>query len=87
MGTCKTLTINYEEQFYKYKLLLLNLSIEYSERLTLANHKNFVSSVCVLDGGEWICTGSNDATICVYIAGNTEPFTILKAHESTGNYL
>lgn len=56
----------------------------YAERLTLANHKNFVSSVCVLDGGEWICTGSNDATICLYIAGNIEPFTVLKGHSSTG---
>lgn len=56
----------------------------YTERLTLANHKNFVSSVCVLDGGEWICTGSNDATICVYVAGNIEPFTTLRGHSSTG---
>lgn len=58
--------------------------IAYAERLTLANHTNFVSSVCVLEGGEWICTGSNDATICIYIAGNIEPFTILKSHTSTG---
>lgn len=57
---------------------------EYSDRLTLTNHKNFVSSVCVLDGGEWICTGSNDATICVYVAGNVEPFTTLRSHTSTG---
>ena len=39
--------------------------------------------MCVLDGGEWICTGSNDATICVYAAGNIEPFTVLKGHTST----
>lgn len=57
---------------------------EYSDRLTLTNHKNFVSSVCVLEGGEWICTGSNDATICVYIAGNAEPFTVLRGHSATG---
>lgn len=63
---------------------LFKISTEYSERLTLINHKNFVSSVCVLGGGEWICTGSNDTTICVYIAGNTEPFTILRGHTSTG---
>lgn len=70
--------------------LFVHLSIyllsrkEYSDRLTLTNHKNFVSSVCVLDGGEWICTGSNDATICVYVAGNVEPFTTLRSHTSTG---
>lgn len=56
----------------------------YSDRLTLTNHKNFVSSVCILDDGEWICTGSNDSTICVYAAGNFEPFTVLKGHTSTG---
>lgn len=51
--------------------------------MTLSNHKNFVSSVCVLDGGDWICTGSNDSTICVYASGNIEPFTILKGHTAT----
>lgn len=56
----------------------------YSERLTLTNHTNFVSSVCVLDADDWICTGSNDATICVYVAGNAEPFIVLKGHTSTG---
>lgn len=57
---------------------------EYIERLTLSNHKNFVSSVCVLGDGEWICTGSNDATICVYAFGNIEPFTVLRGHTATG---
>lgn len=58
---------------------------EYTERVTLTSHKNFVSSVCVLNGGEWICTGSNDSTICVYIAdGSMEPFTTLNKHTSTG---
>lgn len=57
----------------------------YNERLTLTNHTNFVSAVCVLDGGKWICTGSNDTTICVYVAGNAEPFIILRGHSSTGN--
>lgn len=56
----------------------------YSERVTLRNHKNFVSSVCVLDNGELICTGSNDSTICVYSSGSIEPFTVLKGHTSTG---
>lgn len=57
---------------------------EYVERLTLSNHKNFVSSVCVLGDGEWICTGSNDATICVYAIGSVEPFTTLRGHTATG---
>lgn len=55
----------------------------YAERFTLLNHKNYVSAVCVLDGGEWICTGSNDSTICVYVAGNVEPFCTLRGHSST----
>lgn len=49
----------------------------------MTNHKNFVSSVCVLNGGEWICTGSNDATICVYTSTSIEPFTVLRGHTST----
>lgn len=67
-----------------YFLPIFEFRASYNERLTLTNHKNFVSSVCVLDEGEWICTGSNDATICVYVAGNSEPFTTLRGHSSTG---
>lgn len=68
-------------------LLFFTISTSYSERLTLINHTNFVSSVCVLEGGEWICTGSNDATICVYVAGNLEPFITLEGHTSTGKII
>lgn len=31
----------------------------------------------------WICTGSNDSTICIYIFGNLTPFLTLKGHTST----
>lgn len=37
----------------------------------------------MLDDGEWICTASNDSTICVYAVGNRIPFTILKGHTAT----
>lgn len=37
----------------------------------------------MLDGGDCICTGSNDSTICVYASGNVEPFTVLRGHMST----
>lgn len=57
---------------------------EFNESLTLVDHTNFVSAVCVLDDGKWICTASNDATVCVYVAGNRIPFTVLKGHTSTG---
>lgn len=53
------------------------------ENLTLRDHKNFISAVCVLEGGNLICTGSNDATICVYSVGNLVPLAVLKGHTST----
>lgn len=53
------------------------------DAITLRDHSNFVASVCVLGGGELICTGSNDATICVYAPGNTVPITVLKGHTAT----
>lgn len=39
--------------------------------------------MCILKGGEWICTGSNDSTICVYRIPSNEPVTVLRAHSST----
>lgn len=56
----------------------------YNEAVTFANHTNFVSSVCFLDDGRVICTGSNDSTICVYDRLKIEPVAILKGHSSTG---
>lgn len=43
-----------------------------------------MGSVCVLENGAWICTGSNDSTICVYSAGDLEPFAVLRGHSATG---
>lgn len=53
------------------------------EGLTLNDHKNFVSAVCILDNGALICTGSNDATICVYAPGNAVPLATLRGHSGT----
>lgn len=60
-------------------------SANYVEALTLHDHKNFVSAVCVLDdaSGTLICTGSNDATICVYSPGSTVPLATLRGHTDT----
>lgn len=55
----------------------------YVEGLTLNDHKNFVSSICVLDDGGLICTGSNDATICVYAPGSSVPLATLRGHTGT----
>lgn len=49
----------------------------------LKNHSNFVSAVCVFNGGKWLATASNDKTICLYIFGSTQPFATLKDHTST----
>lgn len=49
----------------------------------MRDHKNFVSSVCVLDGGQLIATGSNDATICVYATGSNVPLATLRGHTGT----
>lgn len=55
----------------------------YVETLTLRDHKNFVAAICVLEGGNLICTGSNDATICVYAVGNVVPLATLRGHTGT----
>ncbi|KAH8412043.1 hypothetical protein KR222_007523 [Zaprionus bogoriensis] len=57
---------------------------EYVESVTLQDHKNFISYICYLEAERWICTASNDSTICIY---NQEqgfvPLLTLKGHEST----
>lgn len=55
----------------------------YVEQLTMSDHKNFVTSVCVLENGTLICTGSQDKTICVYATGNAVPLAILRGHTDT----
>ncbi|XP_031618789.1 phospholipase A-2-activating protein [Contarinia nasturtii] len=53
----------------------------YDEQSTLTNHKHYVTSICILEDDNWICTGSHDSTICVYAAGTLVPFTVLKNHK------
>ncbi|XP_055539383.1 phospholipase A-2-activating protein [Wyeomyia smithii] len=56
----------------------------YTETETLVRHTNYVGAVLVLEENDWICTASNDATICVYKYPNAvEPLVILKGHTST----
>lgn len=49
----------------------------------MSGHTNFVSSVCVINEGNWICTASNDKTICLYNFGIVQPFAVLKDHTDT----
>lgn len=37
----------------------------------------------MINKGLWICTGSNDSTICLYLFGCAKPFAILKDHKGT----
>ncbi|XP_058449670.1 phospholipase A-2-activating protein [Malaya genurostris] len=56
----------------------------YTETETLVRHTNYVGAVLVIEENDWICTASNDATICVYKYPNSiEPFVVLKGHTST----
>lgn len=56
----------------------------YTETESLVRHTNYVSAVLVIEENDWICTASNDATICVYKYPNAvEPLTVLKGHTST----
>ncbi|XP_070162240.1 phospholipase A-2-activating protein isoform X2 [Polyergus mexicanus] len=61
---------------------------EYEQSAILTGHSNFVSSVCVINPSErnpkgYIITGSNDSTICVYMADQTIPVHTLMAHQNT----
>ncbi|KYM96719.1 PREDICTED: phospholipase A-2-activating protein [Cyphomyrmex costatus] len=60
---------------------------EYEQSATLTGHSNFVNSVCVINPSEkdpkgYIITGSNDNTICVYVATETVPAHTLTAHQN-----
>uniref|UniRef100_A0A182WFH9 Phospholipase A-2-activating protein n=1 Tax=Anopheles minimus TaxID=112268 RepID=A0A182WFH9_9DIPT len=58
----------------------------YEDKETLKNHTNYVGAVLVVEPNGWICTGSNDATICVFPfpgTGSSEPIGVLKGHTST----
>lgn len=51
---------------------------------TLTHHSNYVGAVLIIEENNWICTASNDSTICVYKYPHTlEPFIVLKGHTST----
>ncbi|KAM8717735.1 hypothetical protein ACLKA7_004439 [Drosophila subpalustris] len=56
---------------------------EYIESVTLQDHKNFISYIYFLESEQWICTASNDATICIYQQDAFVPLLTLKGHEST----
>ncbi|XP_059618044.1 phospholipase A-2-activating protein [Phlebotomus argentipes] len=55
----------------------------YKERATLQNHSNYVAVVFYLEDEGWICTGSNDSTICIYTSGSLVPVHTLKEHSAT----
>jgi len=62
-------------------------SNEYEQSATLTGHSNFVNSVCVINPSErdpkgYIITGSNDNTICVYVADETVPAHVITAHQN-----
>ncbi|XP_067623064.1 phospholipase A-2-activating protein [Eurosta solidaginis] len=59
------------------------LGDEYAEAVTFQDHKNFVACVYYLEAEQWICTGSNDATVAIYKEGGFVPILTLKGHEST----
>ncbi|KAH8240641.1 hypothetical protein KR026_002636 [Drosophila bipectinata] len=56
---------------------------EYIESLTLQDHKNFISYIFYLESEQWICTASNDSTICIYKQDGLVPLITLKGHGST----
>ncbi|KAI8043598.1 hypothetical protein M5D96_004931, partial [Drosophila gunungcola] len=56
---------------------------EYLESVTLQDHKNFISYIYYLETEQWICTASNDATICIYKQDGFVPLLTLKGHGST----
>uniref|UniRef100_A0A1A9VFP4 Phospholipase A-2-activating protein n=1 Tax=Glossina austeni TaxID=7395 RepID=A0A1A9VFP4_GLOAU len=56
---------------------------EYIESVTLQDHKNFVSCVFYHETEHWLCTGSNDATVCIYLENGLVPILILKGHVAT----
>ncbi|XP_004531201.1 phospholipase A-2-activating protein isoform X1 [Ceratitis capitata] len=59
------------------------LGENYAEAVTFQDHKNFVACVCYLESEQWICTGSNDATVAIYKEGGYIPILTLTGHTST----
>ncbi|XP_037958442.1 phospholipase A-2-activating protein-like [Teleopsis dalmanni] len=53
----------------------------YTEMVTFQDHKSYVSCVHYLREDKWICTGSNDGTICIYKEDSYVPIITLKGHK------
>lgn len=89
-ANCRHFSSEFPDIFFSLNFLLSSTRSIYSgsyiDQFTLTSHTNFVSSVCLLDNGSYICTGSNDSTICVYAYGMVEPVTVLKGHTGTGTF-
>lgn len=58
-------------------------SVGYMESVSLKDHKNFVSCVFYHHSEKWLCTGSNDATVCIYHDGSFLPNLVLSGHTAT----
>lgn len=58
-------------------------AVGYTESVTLRDHKNFVSCVFYHPSEKWLCTASNDATICIYQDGSLLPNIKLTGHTAT----
>lgn len=52
--------------------------------MTVKDHSNFIAAVITMNNGQWVCTSSNDSTICIYEFNSISPFVVLKGHTSTG---
>lgn len=56
----------------------------YNEMETLTHHTNYIGVVLVVEENGWICTASNDGTICVFkYPSAVDPLVVLKGHTST----
>lgn len=61
----------------------LHDAVGYSESVSFKDHKNFVACVFYHERERWLCTGSNDATICIYREGSLLPQLTLQGHTAT----
>ncbi|XP_037950016.1 phospholipase A-2-activating protein-like [Teleopsis dalmanni] len=55
---------------------------EFNEMITFEHHVSFVSCVYYAKQEDWICSGSNDGTVCIYKTDSNVPILILKGHQS-----
>lgn len=78
-----TLDCSLTRLFHLQIVICIYFRNEYIESVTLQDHKNFISYIYYLASEQWICTASNDATICIYNQEGFVPLLTLKGHEST----